>query len=208
MGEEINLTMVGHSYTRRLRDYRNTHEGGASSMTLEGKAINLTYVHQGGQNYAFFNRSEVHKRRVVESKPDVVLVVLGGNAVGSGAPVPTGTREMRRYHRWLREALPGTVIICAEVEPRYNPDSSVPEDKLSPLDPDRKHRETYWYRRNAFNQAVNRMKDKDFTLRIGKYLNRRRFYDKSGVHLSRRGNRFYWGLIKDCLVKAFLKFQL
>ena len=204
----VRLVIIGHSYCRRLGEFLLKMEGDAGHVMVDGTQVVVTYVHQGGVNYAFFNGSPYHKRLVVDSKPDVVLVVLGGNAVGRRDPIPQGVQEMRKYHGWLKGALPNAIIVCAEVEPRYNHDPSVPKGMISPLDRDGTHRETYWFRRSAFNQAINRMKDKDFTLRTAKYLNRREFFDRGGVHLNDRGNHFYWGLIKDCLAKVILRFHL
>ena len=63
--------------------------------------------------------------------------------MGRKDPIPQGAQEMWDYHKWLREALPNVIIVCAEVEPRYNHDPSVPKEMISPLDEVSTHRETY-----------------------------------------------------------------
>ena len=204
----LRVTCVGHSYVRRLMEYRMAQGDNPDLLEVDGRWLELSYVHKGGENYAFFNRSPQYRQRIVQSNPDIVLVVLGGNAVGSGVPIPEASREMRDFHFWMRKALPNAIIVIAECEPRYNTDCEIDEEDLAPLDEDGVHRETFWSRRNAFNQAVNRTKLKDFTLRTARYLNRREFYGRWGVHFNDRGNRFYWGMVKDCLAKVIIRFNL
>ena len=169
------------------------------TISVDGIDMSLEFVHERGKGYEFFNSSELMKSQIVNSKPDIVLVILGGNGVSSKTDIPQVSAQMRLFHAWLREACPNVIIIAAECEPRYN---------LNLYDHLGKPVESYYLRRNAFNQALNRTKSKDFLLRTANYLNHRRFYGKNGVHFNARGNRFYWGLIIDCLSKAVDKFGL
>ena len=193
------ITLIGHSYVRRLMEYRQNYEKYPGVIEVDGKTFQPTYVWQGGKDYAFFNKSNVHKDLIIESRPDLILVVLGGNAVASGdIEIPVASRDMRSYFFWLQENFPNSLLIAAEVEPRY--------DGQGPPSPDQE--ESHWERRNAFNQAVYRLPGKDFTHRVAKYLNHRNFYTFDGVHFSNRGNHFYWGMIKDTLSKVIKKFDL
>ena len=197
--------MVGHSYVRRLKEYReNGHVPGKNEkiVSVDGVTMALSYVYRGGRGYEYFNSSDQHKVDIIESKPDIILVILGGNGVSSGKGIPLVSAEMRKFHVWLREACPGAITIAAECEPRYD---------LNPHDTGDDVQESHWERRNAFNLAVGRMLKKgkcDYVLRIAKYLNCRKFYDKLGVHLNNRGNRFYWGLVKETLAGAVEKYRL
>ena len=194
-----NITFVGHSYVRRLMAYRNTHERYPGVIEVNDRVFQPTYVWQGGKDYAFFNTSNVHKDLIIQSKPDLILVILGGNAVASGdMEIPVVSQDMRTYFYWLQANFPNSLLIAAEVEPRY--------DGQGPPSPNQE--ESHWERRNAFNQALYRMPGKHFTHRVAKYLNHRDFYTFDGVHFSNRGNRFYWGMIKHTLSKVIEKFEL
>ena len=149
----LKVTLVGHSYVRRLMDYRIENEESPFSMSVDNVSMTLSFVHQGGKGYEFFNSSEAHKAQIVMSRPDIILVILGGNGVSSGAEIPTVSAQMRKFHEWLRGACPGAIIIAAESEPRY--DLNLTDNKGNPV-------ESYKERRNAFNQALNRTKSKDF----------------------------------------------
>ena len=190
------VTIIGHSYVRRLRDYRSSTQRFPGVLTVDGKCFLLKYVCEGGKDYSFFNQSIKHKIDVVESSPDIVLVVLGGNAVGNmDISIPEATEEMRRYFYWLQDWFPAALLVASEVEPRYN--LTLPAGQ-----------ESYWRRRNAFNQALKRMPGKHYTHRISIYLNHREFYTGNGVHLNDRGNHFYWGLISETLSGLAKKFGL
>ena len=198
----IRVTLVGHSYVRRLRDYRIGQGDDESRLTVDGTEMQLSYVFQGGVNFKFFNSSGSHKTEIIKSNPEVIVVILGGNGVSSGTDIPLVSAEMRKFHAWLREVCPEAITIASESEPRFdkNPDqrgNNVPE--------------SHWCRRNAFNLAVGRMLKKrkcDFVLRTSTYLNHREFYDRFGYHLSDRGNHFYWGLVKETLARAVQKYRL
>ena len=197
----LKVTLVGHSYVRRLMEFRvmSEREEDASTISVDGMQMSLEFVHKGGTGYEFYNSSEALKARILKSKPDVILVILGGNGVSSKANIPDVSKEMRKFHEWLRENCPSAIIIAAESEPRYN--LNLHDHLGNPV-------ESYYLRRNAFNQALKRMRSKDFVLRTANYLNHRYFYTKNGVHLNARGNRYYWGMIKDCLGKVLDKYGL
>ena len=196
----LKVTLIGHSYVRRLMEYRVAYEESPFSMSVDGVEMRLSFVHQGGCGYEFFKHSEPHKAEIVRSCPDIILVILGGNGVSSEAAIPTVSTQMRKFHEWLRLACPSAIIIAAECEPRYN--LNMCDHKGNPV-------ESYRLRRNAFNQAIKRMNRlKDYIFRTANYLNHREFYGRNGIHLNSRGNRFYWGMIRDCLGKVIDKFDI
>ena len=190
---QLNLTLVGHSYVRRLRDYRRCVLNSQNEMVVDQVKVGLKYVFRGGRDYYYFNRSRRHKLQILRGNPDVILVVLGGNAVANRKPIPEATQEMRVFVKWLRDMMPNVVIIVAEVEPRYS---------WHPLLPRGYQGESFKERRNAFNQAIRRVQTKDCTLRIANCLCKRKYYDRKGVHLSQCGNEFYWELIRNVLKYA------
>ena len=131
-----------------------------------------------------------------------MLVILGGNGVSSEMSIPNVSQKMRVFHDWLRLACPNAVIIASESEPWYDKNPNECGEMVS---------ESHWVRRNAFNHAVGRLLARrrcDYVLRTARYLNHREFYGRSGVHLNDRGNRFYWGLVKETLMGALLKYPM
>ena len=187
---QLNVTLVGHSYVRRLRDYRRYVLHCQNELVVDQVKVGLKYVFRGGRDYYFFNRSRRHKRQILRGNPDVILVVLGGNAVANSKPIPEATQEMRVFIQWLREMMPHVIIIVAEVEQRYS---------WNPLLPRGYTGESFRERRNAFNKAILRVQMKDCTMRIANCLCQRNYYDRKGVHLSQLGNDFYWQLIHNVL---------
>ena len=108
------ITLIGHSYVRRLMEYRKIHEKCPGVIEVDGKTFQPTYVWQGGQDYAFFNGSNFHKEVIIQSKPDLILVILGGNAVASGdIDIPVASRNMRTFFYWLQENFPNSLLIVA-----------------------------------------------------------------------------------------------
>ena len=69
----IKVTLVGHSYVRRLMEYRVNSGENESRITADGVVFDLEYVHKGGCGYEFFNSSDQHKKQIVGSRPDIVL---------------------------------------------------------------------------------------------------------------------------------------
>ena len=190
------ITVVGHSYVRRLKEYRESRIQRPQFIKVNGDRFRLSYVHKGGKDYAFYNQSPTYKLRILEKCPDIVIIILGGNKVCGQEPVPTISQQMRIFHSWLREALPNTLIITAEVEPRYSYNPLLPLDHTG---------ESYADRRSAFNQAIKRMRDKDHMLRLATVLCDNYYFTRNGVHLRDAGNKVYWRALVGCLESAFDK---
>ena len=120
---------------------------------------------------------------------------MGGNAVANREyPQPKieeATREMRVFHAWLRNNFPQALLVPGEVEARYNWHRDLSNDHVG---------ESYKQRRRAFNRAIFRMKDKDYTLRLGEALHdKEKYYEDDGIHFNEDGNRRYWEFIVDTL---------
>ena len=95
--------------------------------------------------------------------------------------------------------LPQAFIIPAEVEPRFS---------FNPLLPPNHKEESFKARRRAFNQAVNRNRDKHLMLRLADLLCDRDYFTWNGVHLEDLGNKVYWSALKGCLKEAIPKLSL
>ena len=78
---EIRVTVVGHSYVRRLKIYREKEVQNPEKLELEGKKFNLSYVHKGGVDYKFYNQSEGYKNEIIATSPQIIIVILGGNSL-------------------------------------------------------------------------------------------------------------------------------
>ena len=191
-----NITLIGHSYVRRLKEYRESRIKRPQFLIVNGQSFRLSYVHKGGKDYIFYNQSLKYKRRILEKNPDIAIVILGGNKVCGQEPVPVISEQMRVFHSWLREALPNSIIITAEVEPRYSFNPLLPLDHIG---------ESYAERRSALNQAMKRMKDKDHMLRLATILCDSQYFTWNGVHLCNAGNKVYWRALVGCLESAFDK---
>ena len=191
-----NITVVGHSYVRRLKEYRESHFRRPQFLSINGHRFRLSYVFRGGKDYSFYNQSNAYKLRILEKSPDIVIIILGGNKVCGQEPVPTISEQMRIFHAWLRGALPNSLIITAEVEPRYSYNPLLPPDHIG---------ESYAERRSAFNQAVKRMRDKNHMLRLATILCDSYYFTRNGVHLCDAGNKIYWKALVGCLESAFDK---
>ena len=196
---EIKLTVVGHSYVRRLMEYRQRRVQHPEKLELGGKKFNLSYVHKGGVDYHFYNRSQRYKNKIIATSPQIIIVILGGNRVCSTQPVPEISIQMRQFHAWLKSTFPQTFIITAEVEPRFS---------FNPLLPPNHREESFKARRSAFNQAVKRNRDKHLMLRLADLLCDRDYFTWNGVHLEDLGNKVYWSALKGCLKEAIPKLSL
>ena len=191
----VRVLLIGHSYVRRARKYRFTQRMNAFRMWVGNVRLEFAYIYKGGTNYKFFNESMEYRNQILEHNPDVIFTILGGNAVASrGEPqskIEDATREMRVFHAWLRSRFPQALLVPGEVEARYNWHRGLPEGHVG---------ESYKQRRRAFNKAIVRMKDKDYTLRLGEALHdKERYYEADGIHFKEEGNRRFWEFIVDTL---------
>ena len=187
----MKLALFGHSYVRHIERF------GDNSIFLENTHLSVNYFGFPGAKFNTFRENTDLLSPLVSYKPDIIVIVLGGNDFANTVLNKTIYENYTWLISYLKGALPSVAIIQCQVEKRF----VSPGNRWNASDT-----ELLEKRRSAFNRKLNKCHLKDCTLRVqgpGR-LDDRSNYGLDGIHLSRKGVATYWRYICQT-VKYYLE---
>ena len=198
---EMRLLMLGHSYVRDLKRFSDWHR----DLHLEldngfNIPIDVRFQAYPGKDYShFLNNLELFEL-VREVKPEVVVIILGGNSIVNNVTNCEINTKAKEFYVHLNNVLPsGCLRLATQIEPRF------------PFEGNRFGAPTaieYGRRRNVINNYINKQIKKsgavDGVIMLGgeSYLNNEASFS-DGVHLKPVGLEKY----KDAVLGG-IKFAL
>ena len=187
----MKLLIFGHSYVRDLRNLN------IFKFHFEDITIDIKYSFWPGASYKKFLDNPETLKSIVQYKPDITIVILGGNAILKSVGAYELQHQCRQFYKLLRCLIPDSLIIAAQVELR----TYKPENRFgSPLPAEFKRK------RNNLNTFLKRLKLVDNLLIIAGpgRLDNPIFY-RDGIHLNRRGLSIYFSILKSTVKFALNK---
>ena len=190
MGAKVTRFVIfGHSWVERLARL------GIKSIEQDGRKIEVLYKYKPGLTFERINGDERLLHEVGQYLPQYVLVILGGNDVGSAKPIEEVENECAIFYSTLREFVPQAIIIAAQMENRFYEKDN---EWGAPTG------EEFEKKRKRFNRFVNfKLRDKDYLLRMGgpaHQEDKKCFEDSAHLTKTEYGNLF--DRIKGVLAKV------
>lgn len=187
----MKLLVFGHSYVRDLAKLN------VNQMMIEQRSVEIKYVSKPGASYESINKQPELLTEAITYKPDVVIIILGGNSIIRDRANYEIFRECRSFYQLLRSELPNAIVISAQVELRFY---DTPNKFGAPSI------ELFRQKRSELNRFLNRLKLKNNVLIIagpGRLDNES--YYRDGVHLNNSGLRVYMAILKSTVCYAVQK---
>lgn len=190
----MRVLILGHSYVRDLEDYDDL---------IRFHGVNISYRSFPGRDFRDFNRRPELIEAAITGRPDIVVVIFGGNSILDSIPKACLFDQCRKFYSFLRKLLneinPSCKIVAAQCELRF-------------YKPDNRHcapgPEEFRIKRNYLNSYIKRMYSKDNLLIIAGpgRLDHQKYYRSDGIHLNDSGLRLYasilsstlWYIINNC----------
>ena len=183
----MKISIFGHSYVRDLQQLGNEY------ISLGSERAFLNYFAFPGSSYHTFLLNPNLLSSLIDSAPDVLVVILGGNDLKVNIDLNDVKSDCASLFRLLREKLPNVYIIAAQVEIRHSNRVNRHGSPAADL-----------YRKLAvnFNKWLARQSFKNKLLLVnGKNkLYERSFFREDGVHLNSQGLNLYFDLLKFCIL--------
>lgn len=180
------VTFIGHSYVRDL-DERHTE------LEVRNKMFTAKYIAVPGGTFRTYLHNLHYFEALKNTRPDIVVVILGGNDLKSEAGLSRNFSECSQFYRILRETVPSAIIIGSQVETRFYK----PNNRFGcPT-----HR-TWDALRRQFNRFLHGLPYHDLILELEGHLDSKGDY-RDGIHLSSRGFKTYIDLILMTLSYCF-----
>ena len=183
---QCRLVVVGHSYVGGLMNSPDVPE----NFVLDTRAIAVSYEGQPGATHRELLDDPHCLNNIQARDPHYVVVILGGNEVGSPMPVDQIKEDLRQFYHALRMCAPQAIIISVQVETRSYQEGNSWQAPTGPA---------YHSRRNIINLYLKKYKGKDFLCCIGgpgNMDNLNLYESKSNlVHLKPQAIPKYWNEI-------------
>ena len=176
------LLIVTHSYGTGLL------EQGFSKFSMNGRAIDVRYLTVPSATYETFTEEMRYWQQIKQHRPDYVLVILGGNVVGSDRSREQMKSQAQEFYRQMRFHLPRCTIIASQVEMRWYTEGNI---YAAPTEIQ------YRRDRNMLNNYIQRqIQEKDYMLSIAGEgrLDCQEFYSVSAngrIHMTPQGYEMY-----------------
>ena len=187
----MRISIFGHSYVRDLQRL------GHDTLTINGITAHLNFFAYPGFGFKDFLSNHRLFDNLIQGKPNIVVVLLGGNDIKVHVEVSSVKSDCEKFYRLLREKLPNVFIIASQIEFRHNP--TVNRHGTPSADV---------YRRLAisFNKWLSRQPFKDKILLVNgeNKLSDKRYFREDGVHLNIEGLKLFLSLISSCLSNTSL----
>ena len=179
----IKIGILGHSYVSNLQSL-----GITSGKLQGGRNYEIKYFHRSGSCFDFWLGWPHQLHECVEFKPDYLIVILGGNSIKESIRVKTLKEKANIFFQVLRNNLPDTKLIPAQIELRFLEKTN--SFGTPPL-------QRYRLIRNKLNKALQESKIKDFLLCIAgnTRLDNIKYYRSDRIHLNSSGLQFLLRLI-------------
>lgn len=185
----MKVSIFGHSYVRDLQ--RLGHE----SATINDVTATLKYYSFPGSGFKDFLSNGDLLNGLVQGKPDIVVVVLGGNDIKVDVDISNVKHDCERFYKLLREKLPNTFVIASQVEFRQlsvvNRHGTPKADLFKKL-------------AISFNKWLCRQTFKDKILLVNgcNKLGDKSFFREDLVHLNLKGLKLLFSLIISCIANT------
>lgn len=188
---DIKVLVFGHSYVRDLESLNCKH------INIDQRPVDIEYLSFPGADYDTFIEKPTLLQKVSSHNPDFIVVILGGNSIKRDLSNFELFHKCRTFYNLLRDTIPSTTIISAQVELRFY---ETPNRFGAPS------LELYRKKRNELNKFLNRLKKKDYMLIIAGpgRLDHETYY-KDSVHLNKSGLRVYLAILKSTVSYAVQK---
>ena len=187
----FNVTVLGHSYCRDLRDFVKFHNWFSIG---DSPKFNLDFVCVPGATFRTFRDPSLIDR-IANSKPHILVVILGSNDIKSNVHLSKVKVNCADFYSVLRNRLPDCFIFSCQVEQRY-------------LSRENRHgtpASTEYIRlSNHFNNWLSRFKGKNqlICLRGPRRLDNEVLYKPDKIHLNRQGVAKLFDIIKVSILRA------
>ena len=182
----MRIAIFGHSYVRDLGTL------GTNSINIRNSINELVYFSFPGACFNKFLHNTKLLNELVACKPDVVIVILGGNDIKVQTDLDIVKSDCQSFYLTLKSALPSVRIIASQIEHRhletinrYGTPSATLFKKLA----------------NSFNRWLVRQpfKDKILILNGAEKLSDQKYFKADGTHLNIEGLSLLINLIVDCV---------
>ena len=189
----MKIAILGHSYVRDLATLGNF------STSIQQQDFEIQYFSFPGARYSKFLADTRLLDGLIHESPEFLVVILAGNSILHKFDNKTIYDQCKQFYTYLRQKLPNTIIISAQVELRYySPNNSwgAPSG------------DEYKNRRNTINTFLSRFKLKDSLLMIagpGRLDNPEYYRDE--VHLNNDGLKKYFSCILSAVEFSYRKFK-
>ena len=199
----MKVLLYGHSYVRKLEQLGNWNR----EITLNnGGKVDCQFLFKAfpGEDYDYFlnNPQEFHIINLI--KPDVVVVILGGNSIVNSVSNSAIKLKATEFYTKLREVVdPLCLRLAVQVEPRF----SKAGNKFGTPEAEEFNQRKQIIN-NHVNKTVKRNKLVEGVILLGSvnYLNDSKYF-VDGVHLNKIGLQMYRDAILGGLKYALDKQQ-
>ena len=185
MAQRVKVGILGHSYVRDLSQLNQFEVTTSSGIQFE-----LRYFHHAGARFETFLNQHWRFDSIRDYKPDITIVVLGGNDLCEWIPLKEIKDNAVDFYKLLRKKLPDTLIVATQVEIRYlehpNFYGTPTTEQFSKL-------------ANFFNKFLSKGKFKDKLFMIKSSLSNPNYYREDHIHLNQVGIQKLLSLLIDFL---------
>ena len=186
--------IIGHSYVRDLKSHSESLIANKLAL-VNGGCIELKFICVNCATFNSFFRSPSVLSLMLEIKPDIICVILGGNDFKGGIELSAIKNTCIDFYAKIKSIFPGAIIVASQVEKRFVEAG----DRYSRfgVPPPELFKKLSVY----FNSWINKQKFKDRILCIrGKSkLDDIKFY-RDSVHLNNQGIAKYFDILSSLLV--------
>ena len=183
----MKVSLLGHSYVRDLSELNVRVFELSPSLQLE-----VSYFSFPGARFSSFLNNLSCLDELIDGRPDIVVVILGGNDFQNNTLISDVTKQCSCFYKYLREKLPQTRLIATQVELRfYKPNNiyNCPEAA------------TYKKVIGYFNKYLQKAKPADSLICIlgPNRMSKESLYRSDGIHLNREGLNKLMQIIQSAL---------
>ena len=113
----MKVLLYGHSYVRDL----NQKCQWENHILVNNKLVNVEYHFRyfPGKDFEFLLNKEDEFGIVAAIKPDIIVIVLGGNSIVAAKSNEEIRALISSFYTKLRQSLPESIIIATQIEPRF-----------------------------------------------------------------------------------------
>ena len=103
---QIRLGFIGHSYVRDICSL------GISEIEVENFNIYFKYFYKPGVNLRNIGASDIFVKSLLEYKPEIVFLFIGGNDLRSDFPLKETIYLYKEFFNFLKSNLPDSVLFA------------------------------------------------------------------------------------------------
>ena len=182
----MKVSIFGHSYVRDLSRL------GHDYLIISDTTIHLDYFSYPGYGFQEFLSNPSLFDNLLQSKPDIVLVILGGNDIKVHVDLSEVKSHCEQFYKLLREKLPNSFIIASQIEVRHLNTVNRHGTPASGLCKKLVVNFNKWLCRQSF-------KDKILLVNGENKLYDKSYFREDGVHLNIEGLKLLFNLIVSCI---------